>query len=578
MDAVAAQGAPSLPLDLEALAAALRTDLDFKEGLPEPALRLLRPDMIGLWRKAKEPAALAKAEIVVLAPRLADSAAPAPFSRAELLAFGHACAPLVGRTLGLVARCLRVNVVVVSDAPITEPERAALKTLRVVSPSVTLGEAFHVDASSGAWWSSALVPAEAGAARASLLILQDETFSFASYLAARLSGHPPDAARAAAVIRKPTTLATIKAALKDGPLTAALLLLLLLAYLAEAWAAGSWDDIDVSALQALGGVSGSAIFRDHQSYRLLSATLLHGGIIHLLFNSVALLLGGALLETTAGAAWVLVVYVVSGICGSLFGVFVNPPNVVSVGASGAIMGLLAAAFVSTFRLPAGPERTYVQTQVARFLVPSLLPLASTASEGRVDYAAHLGGVVAGVLLGLVMIVFWHGDTQRPRFRVATSGLAVLFGSLLAGSGLVAAVHAAPLLDELRLRSADVLVGDNTIPDDARRATDTVDVWGKDRPRDPRMHLYRGMRALDHDNVEAEREIRLALADKPVLHRFFSDGKLEGFTRSVLCGLLLDLGRKAEAVQEAQSICSDRANSSFARVTELGLCNGGSASD
>jgi rhomboid protease GluP len=307
---------------------------------------------------------------------------------------------------------------------------------------------------------------------------------------------------------------------------------------------------------------------------LLSATLLHGGITHLVFNSIGLLLGGALLEVTAGAAWMLLVYVVSGMCGSLLGIYLNQPNVVSVGASGAIMGLLAAVFVVTFRMPAGRERTNLQGQVARFLVPSLLPLASSASGGKVDYSAHVGGALGGALLGLLMVLAWDPALQRPRFRRGASVLALVGALLLGGSGVVAIAHAAPKLEEVRLRSADVLVGDHVIPDDFKKATETVDVWGKDRPRDPRVHLYRGMRALDNDDAPlAERELRLALAEKLIFSKFFENGNLEGYIRTILCELLIKLGRQAEAAQEAQPVCRDAKSSAFKAINDLELCGG-----
>ena len=569
MDSVSVQGS-TRTLSLESLAAALRSDLDFQDDIPEPGQRQLRPGRIALWRQAKEPAPLAKAEVVVLVERAFDSQAPSPFTRAELLAFGQACAPLVGRSLGLVARTLRVNVLVVSQTAISESEHSALKALRITTPSVTLGEAFHVDVASGSWWSSLLVPTTDGEATTGMYIPDGETFSLAAWLSATLAGQSSEVARSAALLKRPSSVESLKELGAGCPATLALLLGLGLAYLAEAWASHSFWDIDVSSLQALGGVSGPAVLQDGQVYRLLSATLLHGGIVHLFFNGVALLLGGALLEASAGAGWMLLVYVLSGVCGSLLGIYANPPNVVSVGASGAIMGLLAAAFVTTFRMPAGRERAQVQAQVTRFLVPSLLPLATTASAGKVDYAAHLGGVAGGVVIGLVMVLFWHSESQRPRFRGAAAAFALVGCLLLTGSALAAVKHAAPLLEEVRMQSKELLVDDGDIPK-GTDAAETVDTWGKDKPRDPRVHLYRGARAMGHDNVEAERELRLALADKAILHRFFGDGRFEGVARSMLCSVLLDLGRRDDAITEARPICSDPNSLELKDITELGLC-------
>ncbi|MGC3996981.1 MAG: rhomboid family intramembrane serine protease [Anaeromyxobacter sp.] len=115
---------------------------------------------------------------------------------------------------------------------------------------------------------------------------------------------------------------------------------------------GPWAGLLSPTLQALVAEGGLArgLVAQGQWYRLVSAAFLHGDLLHLLFNGLALALGGAILEQLVGRWWFLVVYGLSLLGGSLASLAFNAPEVISVGASGAIMGVLAAAFVATARL------------------------------------------------------------------------------------------------------------------------------------------------------------------------------------------------------------------------------------
>src|SRR6185369_6802527 len=101
----------------------------------------------------------------------------------------------------------------------------------------------------------------------------------------------------------------------------------------------------------------------------------------------------------------------------------NTPNFVSVGASGAVMGLLASALVMTSRFPRGAAKTQSQTQLLQFLIPSLIPLATHREGGHIDFAAHFGGAIAGGLAGWVLLKVWPREETRPRFQRAVNGFA-----------------------------------------------------------------------------------------------------------------------------------------------------------
>jgi rhomboid protease GluP len=215
--------------------------------------------------------------------------------------------------------------------------------------------------------------------------------------------------------------------------TCALLAVLALAFLAELLLgvrpfSGALQP-DILTLVATGGLA-LPLVQEGQWYRLLTGAFLHGDVFHLAVNGVALFMAGLVLENLFGRAWLLALFVVGALGGSALSLALNPSNSVSVGASGAIMCLLAAAFASSFRFPYGADRTQIQMRLMQMLIPSLIPLATHRAGGRIDFAAHLGGTVVGAAAGLLLMRTWPRSEPLPRFRrlagaIALAGLAVL---------------------------------------------------------------------------------------------------------------------------------------------------------
>jgi rhomboid protease GluP len=126
-----------------------------------------------------------------------------------------------------------------------------------------------------------------------------------------------------------------------------------------------------------------------EPWRLFSATLLHAGVIHLAFNMWALWDVGRLAERFYGNAQFLLIYLWSGLFGSLASLFF---------AGRAVGALLAAIFTKHSRLPA-PMVKPVRNSLLTFVGFSLF-LGFTS--GVVDNAAHLGGLAAGFGLALIL--------------------------------------------------------------------------------------------------------------------------------------------------------------------------------
>lgn len=136
-------------------------------------------------------------------------------------------------------------------------------------------------------------------------------------------------------------------------------------------------------------------------WRLLTPMVLHGSVLHLLFNSWALYALGTGVEAAFGARRFLTIYLLAGLGGSMAS-YLFSPNALSVGASGAIFGLLGAlaARVFTVRHALGREATRMQFGQIGGLIA--INLFFGFSVPNIDNAAHIGGLVVGALVGFVL--------------------------------------------------------------------------------------------------------------------------------------------------------------------------------
>jgi len=159
----------------------------------------------------------------------------------------------------------------------------------------------------------------------------------------------------------------------------------------------SFDLIGRAYVPLLGSVEGVA---EGQWYRMLTAMFLHGSYVHILFNMLSLWWIGGPLEAALGRARYLTLYFVSGLAGSALTYLVAAPNQPSLGASGAIFGLFGATAVLMRRL------NYDMRPVIALLVINLI---FTFGWSNIAWQAHIGGLVAGVVVGYAMV---HAPRDR----------------------------------------------------------------------------------------------------------------------------------------------------------------------
>lgn len=169
---------------------------------------------------------------------------------------------------------------------------------------------------------------------------------------------------------------------------------------------------DVLFMQEYGAMYEPYVTEGHEYYRLLTSIFLHFGIEHLLNNMVMLGALGFNLEPEIGRMRFLLVYFVSGIGGNIFSLLHNVSlgeNVVSAGASGAVFGLMGALLCAAIRNKGRIGRLNKKGLVILVILSVYLGL----SESGVDNAAHIGGLVCGFVLEILLGSFRHGgDSGR----------------------------------------------------------------------------------------------------------------------------------------------------------------------
>ena len=139
-------------------------------------------------------------------------------------------------------------------------------------------------------------------------------------------------------------------------------------------------------------------------FRLITCSFLHIGIFHLLFNMYALYVIGSQAESFFGKIKYLIIYLFSAVSASLLSLMFSA-NVISAGASGAIFGLMGALlyFGYHYRIYLG---NVIKSQIIPIIVINLL---FGFLVSGVDNAAHIGGLIGGFLMAMVLGVPEHND-------------------------------------------------------------------------------------------------------------------------------------------------------------------------
>ena len=144
------------------------------------------------------------------------------------------------------------------------------------------------------------------------------------------------------------------------------------------------------------GANNVGLLRQGQVWRLITYAFLHAGIIHLLCNMYSLYIVGRQVEAKFGKVRFIMIYVISAVCGGLLSAGLT--NYVSVGASGAIFGILGAIVYFGMRF-----RLYLKDSLITQILPVILiNLGIGFAISGIDNACHIGGLIGGFLAAMAL--------------------------------------------------------------------------------------------------------------------------------------------------------------------------------
>lgn len=213
-----------------------------------------------------------------------------------------------------------------------------------------------------------------------------------------------------------------------------------LAYLAMVASGVDYWSPTGNALLAWGANYGPYTIGRGEWWRIATSTVLHFGLVHIACNMLALLDFGRLIERFYGNLAMAVIYILAGFGGSLASLYWNPLPV-SAGASGAIFGLIGAMVAIYLR-----GRSWMPVLILDSIKRTLLNVAIYVGifalyMPNVDHAAHAGGGITGLLVGLVLA--GNPAVDRRRWIRSLAMVAAAMGAC------VIAYQALPPVDDVQ---------------------------------------------------------------------------------------------------------------------------------
>ena len=148
-------------------------------------------------------------------------------------------------------------------------------------------------------------------------------------------------------------------------------------------------------------VSYHTVFNRKQYYRIITSAFAHEDITHILFNMISLMNVGSFVESLFGSGWMLVIYFGSMIFGKLMTLMIRHGNhqdyQASIGASGAICGLLGAYFLVVLYV-------YGLSGIYDLARPFISLLMMSAMPG-IDGTSHFSGMAVGMMISFLLLKF-----------------------------------------------------------------------------------------------------------------------------------------------------------------------------
>lgn len=195
--------------------------------------------------------------------------------------------------------------------------------------------------------------------------------------------------------------------IRKEPVTVALILINVLVFIAvelTGTSQNAWHVLDYGAAYT------PYIVQNGEVYRLFTSMFLHFGIEHLVNNMLVLFVLGSRLEQVIGKLRFLFIYLAGGIAGNIFSLILELRNQdfsVSAGASGAVFAVMGAMIYVVIR----NKGWLGDLSMRQILVMAAFSLYFGFTSSGVDNAAHIGGMIAGFVLA---VLIWHPRKKRDQ--------------------------------------------------------------------------------------------------------------------------------------------------------------------
>lgn len=195
--------------------------------------------------------------------------------------------------------------------------------------------------------------------------------------------------------------------IRKEPVTVALILINVLVFIAvelTGTSQNAWHVLDYGAAYT------PYIVQNGEVYRLFTSMFLHFGIEHLVNNMLVLFVLGSRLEQVIGKLCFLFIYLAGGIAGNIFSLILELRNQdfsVSAGASGAVFAVMGAMIYVVIR----NKGWLGDLSMRQILVMAAFSLYFGFTSSGVDNAAHIGGMIAGFVLA---VLIWHPRKKRDQ--------------------------------------------------------------------------------------------------------------------------------------------------------------------
>ena len=183
------------------------------------------------------------------------------------------------------------------------------------------------------------------------------------------------------------------------------------------------EGVGTRTLLAYGAMDRDLVMRFGQVYRLITAVFVHGSITHVALNLLVLLVSGWMLESLVGPLWLLAVFGLGSLGASAASVAINGADQIAAGASGATLALSAALLIVTLRVPPGPRRDWLRAWPIATAFPALVPTLPLPGTIAVDHADHVGGALAGLVIGGIILACWRQDRPAPSRGTVAAAIA-----------------------------------------------------------------------------------------------------------------------------------------------------------